>query len=75
MVKGTGIHLSMRGTGVLSLVQENPTCCGATKLVCYNHWAHEPRACAGNKRRHHDEKPAHLDEEEPLLIPTTERLA
>ena len=29
----------MRGTQVWSLVQEDPTCCGATKPVCRNYWA------------------------------------
>ena len=75
VVKWTGIHLSMQGTGFLSLVWEDPTCCGATKLVCYNYWAHEPRAYAGNKRSHHSEKPVHRDEEEPLLIATREKPA
>ena len=29
----------MQGTRVWSLVQENPTCCGATKPVHHNYWA------------------------------------
>ena len=30
------IRLPMQGTGVRALVQEDPTCHGATKPVCYN---------------------------------------
>ena len=33
------IHLPIQGTWVWSLVQEDPTCCGATKPVCHNYWA------------------------------------
>ena len=33
------IHLPMQGTWVRALVQEDPTCCGATKPVCHNYWA------------------------------------
>ena len=33
------IHLPMQGTQVQSLVQEDPTCCRATKLVHHNYWA------------------------------------
>ena len=33
------IRLPMQGTRVRALVQEDPTCCGATKLVCHNYWA------------------------------------
>ena len=31
------IHLPMQGTRVRSLVREDPTCCGATKLMCHNY--------------------------------------
>lgn len=31
--------LAMQGTGVRSLIPEDPTCCGATKLVCHKYWA------------------------------------
>ena len=31
------IHLPMQGTRVRSLVQEDPTCCGATKPVRHNY--------------------------------------
>ena len=40
------IHLEMQGTLVPSLVQEDPTSCGATERVCHNYWAStlEPEA-------------------------------
>ena len=31
------IRLPMQGTRVQALVQEDPTCCGATKPVCHNY--------------------------------------
>ena len=34
------IHLAMQTTLVQSLVGEDPTCCGASKPVCHNCWAH-----------------------------------
>ena len=34
------IHLPMQGTWVRALVQEDPTCRGATKPVCHNYWAY-----------------------------------
>ena len=33
------IHLPTQGTWVWALVQEDPTCHGATKPMCYNYWA------------------------------------
>ena len=39
MVQSLRIHMPMQGTRVPSLVQEDPTCCGATKPMCYNYWA------------------------------------
>ena len=33
------IHLPMQGTRVRALVQEDPTCRGATKPVHHNYWA------------------------------------
>ena len=37
----------MKGTRVSALTQEDPTCHGATKPVCHNHWACalEPGSC------------------------------
>ena len=34
-----GVYLPVQGMWVLSLAQEDPTCCGATKPVCHNYWA------------------------------------
>ena len=85
----------MQGIRVRALVQEDPTCRGATKPVRHNYWAsalepasHNYWACAlepaihkywvrmpqllkpmrlepllHNKRSHHNEKPAHRNEE------------
>ena len=33
------ICLAMQGTYALSLVGEDPTCCGATKPMCHNYFA------------------------------------
>ena len=33
------IHLPMQGTQVRALVQEDPTCCGATKPLHHDYWA------------------------------------
>ena len=68
--------LPMKGTLVRSLVQEDLTCCRATKprvpqLLSLCSRAHEPQllkpACLEsvlhNKRSHHDEKPRHRNEE------------
>ena len=41
MAQWLRIHLPMQGTWVRALVQEDPTCRGATKPVCHN-----CRACA-----------------------------
>ena len=59
------IRLPMQGTRVRALVWEDPTCRGATKLVCHNYWARVPQllkpACLEpvlcNKRSHHNKKP------------------
>ena len=42
MVQGLRIHLPMQGTQTQSLVQEDPTCCRATKPV--HHSYRSPRA-------------------------------
>ena len=52
-------------------VREDPTCCGATKPVCHNYWAHVPQLLKPthlepvllNKRSHRNEKPVHHNEE------------
>ena len=51
------IYLSMQGTRVLSLVQDDPTCWGPTNPV-HNYWGPQtlqPVLC--NKKSHHNEKP------------------
>ena len=57
------IRLPMQGTLVRSLVQEDPTCCGATKPVRHDYWACtlEPMLCS--KRSHHNEEPVHCNKE------------
>ena len=39
MAQWLKIHLPMQGTRVRALVQEDPTCRGATKPVHHNYWA------------------------------------
>ena len=71
VVQWLRIHLPMQGTWVWALVQEDLTCCGATKPVCHNYWTRMPQllkpACLEpvlcNKRSHCNEKPTHHDEE------------
>ena len=76
VVQGLRIRLPMQGTWVRALVQEDSTCCGATKLMRHNSWACvlEPTShnywspCAlqpvlCNKRSHCNEKPTRHNEE------------
>ena len=58
------IRLPMQGTRVLALVREDPTCHGATKPTCHNHWAcalepvsHSYWACAPRARALQQEMP------------------
>ena len=37
VVQWLRIRLPMQGTQVRGLVREDPTCCGATKPVCYSY--------------------------------------
>ena len=70
MVQGLGVLLSMQGTWVRSLVQEDSTCHGATKSVCHNYRARalqllkpecrEPTR--PSKRSHHNEKPVRCNQ-------------
>ena len=67
------IRLSMQGTQVQSLVQEDPTCRRATKPVRHNYRSHVPQvlkpACLEpvlcNKGSHHNEKPMHCNRVAP----------
>ena len=45
------ICLPVQGTRVWALVQEDPTCCGATKPVSHNYWAHVPGARAPQQEK------------------------
>ena len=42
----------MQGTQVQSLVQEDPTCHGATKPVCHNYWAWALEPTSRNYQAH-----------------------
>ena len=74
------IHLPMQGAWVQALVLEDPTCRRATKPVRHNYWDRMPQllkpACLEpmlhNKRSHCNEKPVHLNEEEPPLTAARE---
>ena len=58
----------MRGTWVGFLVREDSMCRGATKPTNHNDRSPQsahPRACACNKRSHHDEKGEHHNESSP----------
>ena len=58
VVQWLRIHLPTQGTPVWSLVQEDPTCCRATKPMCHNYWC--PRALEPvhhEKRSRCSEKP------------------
>ena len=65
------IHLPMQGTWVQTLVQEDPTCCRATKPASHNYRTHVPQLLKPvrlepvlrNKRSHRNEKPVHRNEE------------
>ena len=56
----------MQGTWVQSLVQGDPTCCGATKPVHHNYWACALEPASHNYWAHVPQllKPVHL---EPVL--------
>ena len=54
----------MQGTQILSLVWEDPTCCGATKLACHNYWTHALESELHSERTHCNEKPTN-DNKDP----------
>ena len=74
------ICLPMQGTQVWSLVQEDPTCCRATKLLSHNYWAHVPHllkpACQELvlcHKRNYLKREGHAQQRrEPLLTATRE---
>ena len=57
------IHLPMQRTQVPSLIQQDPTCCRATKPTDCNYWSLGSGAHACNKRSHHKVKPVHHNED------------
>ena len=61
VVQGLRIHLTMQGTWVRSLVQEDSTYCKATKPVSHNYWACALKPVVCNKRSHCNEKPLHCN--------------
>ena len=62
LVQWLRVCLLKQGTWVWSLVQEDSTCCGATKPMHHNHWACALEPRHRNKISHHSEKPTHLNQ-------------
>ena len=60
------IRLPMQGTQVRAMIQEDPTCRGATKPMCHNYWACALEPASHNYWAHAPQllKPVHL---EPVL--------
>ena len=71
MVQWLSVCLPMQRTRVLSLIQEDLICLRATP-ASWTYWAHVPRACLRNKRRHLNEKLAHHNKGRPSLTATRE---
>ena len=59
VVQRLGISLPMQGIWVQSLVQEDSTCCRATKPVPHNYWACALQPVLCSKRSHCNEEPVH----------------
>ena len=74
VVQWLRIHLPMQGTQVQALVQEDPTCCGATKHVRHNYWAWALEPMSHNCWTHAPRARA-LQQEMPLLAATREKPA
>ena len=55
------IHLSMQGTWVWSLVQEDHTCCSTPKPMCHNCWSPHALELMLHKRSFCSEKPMHCN--------------
>ena len=52
VVQGLKTHLPVQGTCIRSLVQEDATCCGATKPVHRNYWGpHTPKLCSSTREQ------------------------
>ena len=71
-----GIHLPMQGTGVWALVQEDPTCHGATKPVRPNYWACALEPVSHSYRAHVPQllKPIHHNYWSPHTTTTEARM-
>ena len=65
------VCLPRQGTRVRALVWEDPACRGAVGRVSHNYWACASGACA-LQRKADIERPAHREEEWPLLAATGE---
>ena len=75
VVQWLRIRLPVQGTRVRALVQEDPTCCRATKPVHHNYWACVPlllspcatttEACAPRARALQQEKPLQWEAHAP----------
>ena len=71
VAQGLRIFLPMQGKRVWAVVQDDPTCCGATKPVSHNYWVCAPqllrptclKPMLHNKGSHRNEKPTHPNEE------------
>ena len=64
----------MQGTQVQALVQEDPTCRGATKPVRHNYWACEPQLlnpCAATTEARTPRASALQQEKPPMRSPRT----
>ena len=69
-------RLPMQGTQVWALVQEDPTCHGATKPVCHNYWACALEPTSHNYWSHHAKSPCSATREATAMIrPCTTRMS
>ena len=66
------VRLPMQGTRVRALVREDPTCCGAAKPGTTTTEPARLEPVLRNKRSRNSEKPAHHNEESPLLAASRE---
>ena len=57
VVQWLRIRLPMQGTQVWALVQDNATCCRATKPVRHNYWACVPQLLKPRAHAPQQEKP------------------
>ena len=74
VVQWLRICLSMQGTWVQSLVQEHPTCLGATKPVHHNYESLRSRACAPQQEKPPQWKSPALQLESSPRLPQIEKV-